>query len=366
MRVHFLASTLARGGAETMAVALGDRLAGRGHDVRWTLLREPGVLGANLDPRLDLRSGLAPGKRPWSGVPALRARLAGADALYALDHQNAAVLAAVAAPLAGVKRRTVAIHTTGRWGGRPSLDRPFRTALRAYHAVLALSSAHARYLIEREGVAAAKVRVVPNGIDLDRFRDPPCPEAARAALDLPPGAAVLGSVAMLRPEKNLESLLDAAARLRAAGRAVIVVLVGEGPEREALERRAARDDLAGAVRFLGLRDDVPALLPAFDLFVLPSHPAVETQPVAALEAMAAGVPVVATRVGDLEALLEGGGAGALVPPGDPAALTEALAALLDSEGRRAALRERGRRVAARRSLDASADALLDALGEGPR
>ena len=120
MRVHFLASTLVRGGAETMAVALSERLARRGHEVRWSLLREPGVLGEDLANRLDLRAGLAPGRYPWSAMGALRARLAGSEALYVLDHQNAVVPAALAAPWAGVRRRVVAIHTTGRWGGRPS------------------------------------------------------------------------------------------------------------------------------------------------------------------------------------------------------------------------------------------------------
>ncbi len=363
MRIHFLASTLARGGAETMAAALSRCLAARGHEVAWSLLRGPGTLGETLAAEGDLAAGLGPGRLPVSAIPRLRRRLRGARALYALDHQNAVVAGALAASLAGVPRRVVAVHTTGLWGGRPSLGRSFRAALTAYHAVLALSPGHARYLVERERVPEAKVRVVPNGIALERFAALPGRNAAREALDLPLEAEVVGSVAMLRPEKNQLLLLEAAAALRPRHPRLTVVLVGEGCERAVLEARAARPDLDGAVRFLGAREDVPALLPAFDLFALSSLPAVETQPVSVLEAMAAGVPVVATRVGDLAALLEEGAAGALVPSADREALSGALAGLLADPARRAALAARGRTVAARHSLEASAEALLNVLEE---
>ena len=112
MRVHFLASTLARGGAETMAAALSRTLHARGHEVAWTLMREPGVLGADLAKELPLAAGVSPARLSPVGWWRLRSRLRGWDALYALDHQNAVTAAAVAAPAAGVARRVVAIHTT--------------------------------------------------------------------------------------------------------------------------------------------------------------------------------------------------------------------------------------------------------------
>ncbi len=363
MRVHFLASTLARGGAETVALALSRGLGRRGHEVRWSLLREAGALGNTLDETVDLRAGLAPGRIPLGAIGRLRRRLAGSEALYVLDHQNAVVMAGMAAPLAGVRRRVVAIHTTGLWGGGPSLGRPFRAALAGYHAVLALSPGHARYLIDNERVPEEKIRVVQNGVDLGRFENLPGRGKARDRLGLPAGAEVVGSVAMLRPEKNQGLLLEAAARLRPLHPDLHVVLVGEGPGREKLAARAARADLAGAVHFLGARADVPEILPAFDLFVLPSLPLVETQPVAVLEAMAAGVPVVATRVGDLAALLEDGRAGTLVPPGDVDALAEALEGLLQAPSERGALAARGRSVAERHGLDASVRALQKVLEE---
>ncbi len=358
MNIHFVGSTLVRGGAETMAAALTRKLLERGHDVRWSLLREPGDIGAELAGEVDLESGLAPGRMPLAGVSRLQRRLSTARAVYTLDHQNAVVATSVAAPLAGVERRVVAIHSTGLFGGRSSLGRWFRLALPSYDHVLALSPSHAQYLTTRERVPAGKIAVVPNGIDLSRFRDLPTPARAREALDLPASGPVLGTVAMLRPEKNQRVLLESAAVLRRRYPDLQVVLVGEGDERAALEARAAEPDLAGAVHFLGRRSDVLRLLPAFTVFALPSHPVVETQPVSVLEAMAAGVPVVATRVGDLAAMLEDGGSGLLVPPGDAEAFRDAVDVLLaEPETRERLIRRAGVSVS-RYGLDAAVDALL--------
>jgi glycosyltransferase involved in cell wall biosynthesis len=291
----------------------------------------------------------------------LRRRLAGPGGLYVLDHQNAVVLGA----LAGRNRlssRVVAVHTTGLWGNRPSLGRPLRTALRCYDAVLALSPGHARYLSEREGVAGDRLRIVPNGIDLSRF---PAGDRLRArrSLEIPDDAPVVGTVAMLRPEKNHRLLLEAVSRLVSRFADLRLVLVGDGPLRYELEAEARRLAIADRVRFTGRRTDVPQILPAFDLFALSSHPAVETQPVSVIEALAAGVPVVATAVGDLESMLDGGRSGVVVPAGDVNAFAGALADLLADPGRRASLAERGRVRVREFDLERSAAALEAVLGE---
>jgi glycosyltransferase involved in cell wall biosynthesis len=343
-----------------MAWALSRRLRLRGHEVLWTLLREAPAWP--VEPGLDLVSGFAPGRRPVTAVGRLARRLRGAEGLYVLDHQNAVVLGALAATLARVRRRLVAVHTTGLTGGRPSLGPWFRRALGAYHAVLALSPEHARYLTTREGVRPERVRIVPNGIEPSRFRGGPGREEARRALGLPHDAEVVGTVAVFRAEKNLGLLLEAAARLRARRSRLRVLLVGDGPEREALQARARGGDLAGAVCFAGRRDDVHRLLPALDVFVLPSRPEVETQPLAVLEAMAAGVPVVTTPVGDLPSLLEQGAAGVLAAA-EPQALADTIAALLDDAPRGRRLAARGRLVAEAHNLDVSASSLLRVLAE---
>lgn len=361
MRVHFLASTLALGGAETMAVALSRELAGRGHEVAWSLLRNPGELGERMSESLAAAHGLAPGKFPLAGIRRLRSRLRGCDALYVLDHQNAVVLGGLAARWETVPRRAVAVHTTGLWGDRPSLGRAFRGALRFYDRVLALSDAHARYLTRREGVPAEKVAVVPNGIDPAPYRDLPSREGARARLHLPSDALVVGTVAMLRPEKNHAMLARAVAALAGDFENLHAVWVGDGPERAALAALVESLGIRDRVHFEGRRDDVPALLSTFDVFALPSHASVETQPVSVIEAMTAGVPVAATRVGDLESLLGDGSCGVLCPPGDLGGFTEALRGLLADAGLRARLARAGRRRAAEFTLEAAGNALERAL-----
>ena len=183
------------------------------------------------------------------------------------------------------------------------------------------------------GVPARRLRVVHNAVDVDRFAAP-VDAARRRALRVALGADALGAsehggapvvlaVARLEAQKALDVLVDAAALLPG----VVVAVAGEGEERVALEARARRRGVADRVRFLGHRDDVPALLAAADVFALPSRH--EGFPLAVLEAFAAGMPVVATAVeGTLEAVADGV-TGLLVPPGDPAALAAAVRRVLD-------------------------------------
>jgi len=178
---------------------------------------------------------------------------------------------------------------------------------------------------------APKVEVVRNGIE------PHAPAAPAADVPRP---AVL-AVARLVPQKGIDVLLRAAVDLDAT-----VVVAGDGPERAALEAEAA-----GRVRFLGHRTDVPALLAAADVFVLPSR--YEGTSLALLEAMGAGKAVVATAIGGTDELVRDGVDGLLVPPDDPAALAEALERLLVDNELRARL---GGAAAARVAADFSAEA----------
>lgn len=167
---------------------------------------------------------------------------------------------------------------------------------------------------------AGGLHYVPNGIDLARFT--PAPPAARVV-------AVIGTVAALRPEKNLGRLLRAFARVAAdrlaAGRPVRLVIVGDGPERSGLEAIAANLGIAPAVTFAGHIADTAGLYGGFDLFALSSD--TEQMPIAVLEAMAAGLPVAATAVGDISAMLASENLPYVVP-NDDAALAVAMAQLL--------------------------------------
>lgn len=152
-----------------------------------------------------------------------------------------------------------------------------------------------------------KVRLIPNGISLDRFA-PGSDPGLRARLGIPAGALVVGTVGSLRPVKNFARLLEACA---AAGD-VHLLIVGDGEERPALERRAGAPDLAGRVHFAGYQAEPAPFYRAMDLFALSSDS--EQMPVCLLEAMASGLPVVATDVGDVRIVLAPDQEDFLTPP----------------------------------------------------
>lgn len=180
----------------------------------------------------------------------------------------------------------------------------------------------------------ARLRYLPNGIDLGRF----------AAAARPAGAGpVIGTVAALRAEKNLGRLLEAFAGLPPA-LAARLVIVGDGPARPALEAQAAALGIAGHVRFAGHVAEPAPLYAGFDVFALSSD--TEQMPLSVLEAMAAGLPVAATDVGDVRAMLDPANDPYVVPKETPA-LAAALAGLLADAPRRAAIGAANRAKAVR-------------------
>jgi glycosyltransferase involved in cell wall biosynthesis len=198
----------------------------------------------------------------------------------------------------------------------PGQIRLQRLAYRCATKVVANSPA-ARGMLVEEGLAPGSTAVIPNGLAPEAF-------AARK-----PSGRVRRfiTVANLRPEKSHETLIAAAQMLAADYPDVTFQIVGGGPRRAELEAFAAARGVAAHVEFLGHREDVPALLAAADAYVLPSRS--EAFPNGAIEAMAAGLPVVASAVGGLLDLIEDGRTGQLVPPGDPEALATALRALIE-------------------------------------
>jgi len=188
-----------------------------------------------------------------------------------------------------------------------------------------------RIAAEQWKLPRARLHYVPNGIDLARF------DMARQPRDIP----VIGTVAALRPEKNLARLLRAFAQVRART-ACRLVIAGDGPERPGLAALAAELGVADDVAFPGHVTDTPALFAGFDLFALSSD--TEQMPISVLEAMAAGLPVAATDVGDVRAMLAPENGGAVVARDVPA-LADAIAALVADPARRAALGAANRRRA---------------------
>lgn len=190
------------------------------------------------------------------------------------------------------------------------------------------------------GIRAGLIEVIPSGIDLAPFDEPFDRAAARQALGLAPEDVLAIQVAALAPHKSQTTLLRAAALLRDRSPRLRIWIAGEGSLRDALltEHRALHLD--DRVRFLGFRDDVTALLRAADLFVLSSY--LEGLGTSILDAMAAGLPVVATRVGGIPEVVRDGETGLLVPPRNPEALADAMARVAGDASLRGAMGARGR------------------------
>lgn len=186
------------------------------------------------------------------------------------------------------------------------------------------------------------MQTLRHGVDADAVpHGPKARAAARRRIGLSEAAAVVGSVANFTPKKDQATLLAAVDLLRATVPDVVLCLIGSGPLEAALRADVDRRGLQGHVRFLGSRDDVPELLPAFDVFTLSSR--YEGLPISMLEAMAAEVACVVTAVGGIPEAVEDGVGGLLVPPGDAQALADGLAETLCDTEFRIGLAEAGRR-----------------------
>jgi sugar transferase (PEP-CTERM/EpsH1 system associated) len=198
-----------------------------------------------------------------------------------------------------------------RWALAPFVDR-----------VVAVSDHLRRWLVDTVGLPPTKVTVVRDGVDTRQFQPLSTRDRLRDLHGYSADEFVIGCVARLDPVKNHLVLLEATRLLAARAANTRLMLVGDGPERPVLERRVAELGLAGKVTFLGNRDNIADLLNTFDVFAIASL--FEGTSNAIVEAMAAGLPVVATRVGGNPEVVHDGVTGQLVPVGAAAALAAAI------------------------------------------
>jgi len=218
---------------------------------------------------------------------------------------------------------------------------------------IAVSREDRRRMTEVEGIDPRHTLFIPNGVPPSA---PPSGRDIRAELGIESGAPVIGAVGVHRPQKALHVLLRAAAILAEEWPSLQVLMVGDGPERVALERLAGELRVVDTVRFLGSRSDVSDILRALDVAVCCSD--FEGSPLAVMEYMDAALPVVATEVGGVPDLIEPDVHGLLVPPRNPSALAHAIAELLRDPARARSMGARGQE---RRRAEFDIDVLVHRL-----
>ncbi len=331
-QIFYLVDSLNIGGTETQAVELARRMDPRKYDVTLACLRKEG-------PLLEKLNGSAVNVvefYPKGGIDSPRGlyqlarmvaylRRGHFDVVHAHDLWSN-LIGVVAGKLADVpvivtSQRDLS-HADWYQGRRKKW---LRKAQNASSVVLTNAHMIREGLVSGEGLPSAKVRVIYNGVDLDRLQSLP---SIRARLF--PGmereklVVLVGN--MHTDVKGQPTLIAAAPEVVTRFRQVRFVLVGDGEKRQDFEAVAKATGVSANFMFLGRRNDVAQILAACDVAVLPS--AAEGMPNAVLEYMAAGLPVVATAVGGNLEVVADGGTGLLVPPGDAAALAQALSRLL--------------------------------------
>ncbi|MFQ5706550.1 MAG: glycosyltransferase [bacterium] len=225
----------------------------------------------------------------------------------------------------------------------------YRFAMRYCDTVVSVSDATAKWLIEKRGLRPDKVVVIPYGVNLDLFRQGKN-NSLKNELQIPLEAPVVGVVARLHPQKGHRYLIEAAGKIVEQLPETRFVLVGDGELRGELEALVQAKKLDKHFLFLGFRNDVKELMRTFDIFVLPSL--YEGLPNVILEAMATGLPVVATAVDGSPELVVNEQTGYLIPPRDPEQIAEKVLNLFSDQERRQAFGKRSReRVEKHFSLD---------------
>lgn len=354
-RLLIVSLSLAVGGTERHIAAIAPWLQSRGFDVTVALLLGRGELADGLEAKgvrvvAPQAFGLLLGA-PRLLVEMLLRRPAIVHCFLPLAYLTGASLAL----LLGIPVRVMSRRSQNDYQAKhPRLARLERWLHGRMSAVLANSGRVFRELLS-EGVPAARLHLVHNGIDLARFERPIDRAAVRARLGVPGDALVLAIVANLIPYKGHSDLLAALARCRLPAPWRLLVIGRDDGIGDRLRREAEDLGLARSILWLGQRSDVPDLLGASDLGLLVSHE--EGFSNAVIECMAAGLPVIVTDVGGNAEAIGKDEAGVVVPPRDPDRLARAIAGLAGDPSRAVGLGAAGRERAARLySLDACGSA----------
>jgi glycosyltransferase involved in cell wall biosynthesis len=358
MVIAHVLSSLQIGGGERVALDLAQGQASAGHRLMVVSLAPPpdGPLAIEFGKRGVAVHRVAKRRGVDPTLPVRLAALFRRERVDVVHTHNRLPL--IYGALAGKLGGAVVVHTRhgpGRGTRRETWLR--RGAGRFLDAYVAVSAELAELARALRDCAPRKLSVIENGIDVPRFApDPAARVATRSALGIPERAWVVGSVGRLAPEKDYPLLVRAAAPL--LGPEAHLVIVGDGSEAAAVRAEVAARKVEPFVHLPGATPDVPRYLSALDAFAFASR--MEGLPLGALEAMAAGLPVVATAVGGLPGLIAEGVNGFLVPPGDEVALRARLQALREDQAAARSVGARGQaHVSTRHSREAMVRSYLD-------
>jgi len=340
-RVLLIIPTLDRCGAEKQLTLLATGLARDQFDVHVCALTRGGPLEVTLD---EHGVPVVVIGKSWKIDPAAYWRLRRHIRRLAPDIVHTWIFAAnaygrAAAFSAGVKHVVAAERCVDLWKRWHELAIDRRLARRTERIVA--NSSGVRDFYVQHGIPADKFVVIPNGVPPFAPAESRAREELLAELGLPPDARLIGAINRLWPQKRIKDLIWAADLLKCIRDDTHLLIIGDGPQRWRLERYCDQVEIADRVHLLGQRDDVPRLLPHFDCLWLAS--AYEGQSNAVMEAMSAGVPVIATDIPGNRDLVVDGQTGYLVPVGDRAGFAQRTNILLDDAALARRLGEAGRR-----------------------
>ncbi len=354
IRLLRLFSRLNVGGPSIHVILLAAGLRERGYETRLVVGQESPREGNLLELAAEKHvvcerlAGLGREVRPLADLLTLL-RLVRVIRSYRpqIVHTHAAKAGVVGRVAARLSRVPIVVHTyhghslRGYFGPtRSAFYRRLEAGLAPLTDVLVAVSDSVRDDLVSLGVAPAdRFRVVPLGLELERFRQPLPRGRLREEAGIPSEAPLVGAVGRLVPIKDIPTFLEAARQVRARRPDCHFAIVGDGSERAALESKSRDLGLDGSVRFFGWRRDLEAVFGDLDVVVNSSRN--EGTPVSLIEALAAGRPVVATRVGGTPDLLRDGAHGSLVPPADPQALATAILQALEAPAEMPARARRG-------------------------
>lgn len=330
----WVTGSLAHGGAERHSITLMNRLADRGHQCHAAYIKD-GLQQDQLD-RIAQRDGMSVRCMASAGffdpksIARFTTHLADVRPSVLVAANGYALMNATLALMrSGLRIPVVATcHTTQLIGLKDQvkmlIDRPFYWHAACTVFVCEMQKQYWR----RRGLASRENTVIYNGVDTAHFVDTTTPEARqelRTSLGFSAEDYVVGISAVLRPEKNHLQLLEAIADLRQQGIPARLLMIGDGPMRQAIEARSRELGIEQAIRISGLLQDVRQSIALCDVMVLCSLS--ETFSLAALESMAMGKPVIHSDVGGAREMIFAGRNGLLFPPGDTKALGRCLAGL---------------------------------------